>query len=54
MDVEVFSDHALLSGAFDLAWKAYGLTDPSFGIVKVREPMKVLFRLNALPASEKP
>jgi polyisoprenoid-binding protein YceI len=43
-------DAVVLSGSFPLHWKAYGLHDPSFGIITVREPMKVLFRLRAAPA----
>jgi polyisoprenoid-binding protein YceI len=51
VDVAVFADGAVLSGSFPLLWKAYGLADPSFGLVKVREPMKVLFRLKAVPVA---
>ena len=51
VDVEVFADHAVLSASFPLLWKAYGLSDPSFGFVRVREPMKVLFRLKAVPVA---
>jgi polyisoprenoid-binding protein YceI len=40
-----------LSGGFALAWKRYELWDPSFGIIKVREPIQVKFRLKAVPAS---
>jgi len=54
VDVEVLSDHAVLSGSFPLSWKAYDLADPSFGIIRVREPLKVLFRLNAVPGSNRP
>jgi polyisoprenoid-binding protein YceI len=43
------SDAVTLSGSFPLLWKAYGLRDPSFGIVTVREPMKVVFVLRATP-----
>jgi polyisoprenoid-binding protein YceI len=43
--VEASASEVVLSGAFDLRWKAFGLNDPSFGFVTVREPMKVTFRL---------
>jgi polyisoprenoid-binding protein YceI len=54
VEVEVLADRAVLSGSFPLLWKAYGLPDPSFGLVKVREPMKVLFRLNAVRIAVEP
>jgi polyisoprenoid-binding protein YceI len=54
VDVYVFPDHVILNGSFPLNWRQFGLTDPSFGIIKVKEPMKVLFRLKAVPASDKP
>lgn len=41
----------VVSGTFSLPWKQYGLFDPSFGLVKVREPITVSFRLKAVPAS---
>ncbi|HEY7863261.1 MAG TPA: YceI family protein [Thermoanaerobaculia bacterium] len=41
----------ILTGSFALPWKQYGLWDPSFGLVKVREPLQVTFRLRAIPAS---
>jgi polyisoprenoid-binding protein YceI len=44
------SEAVTLSGSFPILWKAYGLHDPSFGIVTVREPLKVLFRLRVTPA----
>jgi len=50
VDVHVFADHAILSGSFPIHWKQYGLHDPSFGVVKVRDPMTVFFRLRAVPA----
>ena len=50
VDVYVFADHVIVQGSFPLPWKRYGLHDPSFGIVTVREPMKVLFRLKAVEA----
>jgi len=46
--VEVSAAAIILSGAFDLRWKAYGLNDPSFGVITVREPIKVTFRLRAI------
>lgn len=49
VDVFVRPDHVLLQGSFPLAWKQFGLADPSFGLVKVREPLKVRFRLRAVP-----
>jgi polyisoprenoid-binding protein YceI len=54
VEVYVFADHVILQGSFPLAWKAYGLKDPSFGIVTVREPMKVVFRLQAVEAAASP
>jgi polyisoprenoid-binding protein YceI len=50
VDVFVFPDYVVLSGSFPLLWKQFGLADPSFGLVKVREPLKVVFRLKAVPA----
>ncbi|MFN2386063.1 MAG: YceI family protein [Thermoanaerobaculia bacterium] len=49
VDVYVFPDHVVLSGSFPIHWKEYGLHDPSFGIVRVKEPMNVAFRLRAVP-----
>jgi len=54
VDVQILEGGALLSGSFPLAWKQFGLADPSFGIITVREPMKVAFRLNAVPEAKKP
>jgi len=51
VDVHVFPDHVILAGSFPLHWKKYGLHDPSFGLVKVKEPMIVSFRLRAVPTS---
>ena len=51
VDVYVFEDHVVAQGVFPLLWKQYGLADPSFGIITVKEPMKVLFRLEAAPVS---
>lgn len=48
VDVFVFADHAILQGTFPLSWKQYGLNDPSFGIVTVKDPLKVMFRLKAV------
>ena len=50
VDVSVRADAVILEGSFPLPWKQYGLNDPSFGIVTVREPLKVTFRLKAMPA----
>jgi polyisoprenoid-binding protein YceI len=50
VDVLVFPDHVLLQGSFPLSWKQYGVYDPSFGIITVRDPMKVVFRLRAEPS----
>ena len=50
VDVFVFPDYVVLNGSFPLLWKQFGLPDPSFGLVKVREPLKVVFRLKAVPA----
>ena len=49
VDVFVRPDHVLLRGSFPLAWKQFGLADPSFGLVRVREPLRVRFRLRAVP-----
>lgn len=49
VDVFVRPGHVILQGSFPLAWKQFGLADPSFGLVKVREPLKVRFRLKAVP-----
>jgi polyisoprenoid-binding protein YceI len=51
VDVYVFDDHVVAQGSFPLSWKQYGLADPSFGLITVKEPMKVLFRLEAAPES---
>jgi polyisoprenoid-binding protein YceI len=49
VDVLVQADAVILEGSFSLSWKQYGLNDPSFGIVTVRDPLKVHFRLRAVP-----
>jgi polyisoprenoid-binding protein YceI len=54
VDVQLLEGGAMLSGSFPLAWKQFGLADPSFGIITVREPMKIAFRLNAVPEPKKP
>jgi len=54
VDVQMMAGGAVLSGSFPLAWKQFGLADPSFGIITVREPLKVAFRLNAVPEPKKP
>lgn len=52
--VEVSGGAVLLSGSFPLRWKQYGLSDPSFAFVRVREPLRVTFRLRAVPEGEEP
>ena len=52
VDVFVFEGYAMLAGAFSVGWKQFGLPDPSFGIITVREPLRVAFRLKAVPAAE--
>ena len=54
MVVFVFGDHAILEGTFPLTWKQYGLNDPSFGVVTVKDTLKVSFRLKAVEAARKP
>jgi polyisoprenoid-binding protein YceI len=54
VSVEPSAEGVTLSGTFALRWKAYGLHDPSFGIVTVREPMKVTFHLRAVAAEAAP
>ena len=49
VDVYVFPDHVVLSGSFPIHWKEYGLQDPSFGLIRVKEPMNVAVRLRAVP-----
>ena len=49
VDVHVLEDHAIVTGSFPVHWKKYGLADPSFGLVKVKEPLQVVFRLRAVP-----
>jgi len=49
VDVFVFEDSVTLSGSFSVAWKRFGLPDPSFGIITVREPVRVTFRMRAVP-----
>lgn len=50
VDVYVFADHVEVAGSFPLNWKEFGLADPSF-VARVREPMQVVFRLRAVPAT---
>lgn len=52
VDLNVLADRVVLSGSFSLGWKQFGLADPSFGIITVREPMKVIFRLTAVPEAK--
>ena len=47
IDVLVQADSVVLEGSFPLSWKQYELNDPSFGIVTVRDPLKVKFRFIA-------
>ena len=54
VDVFVFADHVILQGTFPLPWKPYGLNDPSFGIVTVKDTLRVSFRLKAVEAARKP
>ena len=42
------SGDVVLQGSFPLSWKQYGVYDPSFGIVTVKDPLKVAFRLRAV------
>jgi polyisoprenoid-binding protein YceI len=51
VDVSVGSDSVTLQGSFALSWKQYGLHNPSFGIITVHDPLKVEFRLRAVPVS---
>ncbi|HEY1249651.1 MAG TPA: YceI family protein [Thermoanaerobaculia bacterium] len=48
VDVLIQADGVILEGTFPLSWKQYGLHDPSFGVVTVRDPLKVHFRLRAV------
>ena len=48
VDVSVSAESVTLQGFFPLSWKQYGLNDPSFGIVTVKDPLKVQFRLVAV------
>jgi polyisoprenoid-binding protein YceI len=54
VSVEPSGQAVVLSGSFPLRWKSYGLYDPSFGIVTVREPLRVKFRLTAVTADAAP
>lgn len=54
VSVEPSGQTVVLSGSFPLRWKSFGLYDPSFGIVTVREPMRVTFRLTAVSAEARP
>lgn len=53
VDVFVFEEHVILTGSFSMGWKQFGLPDPSFGIVTVREPVRVTFRLKAVPVKDR-
>lgn len=50
VEVSVLAERVILQGSFPLSWKQYGLHDPSFGVVKVKDPLKVVFRLIAVPS----
>ena len=52
VDVYVMDDHVMVTGSFPVHWKQHDLADPSFGLVKVKEPLQVVFRLRAVPARE--
>ncbi|HEX4438503.1 MAG TPA: YceI family protein [Thermoanaerobaculia bacterium] len=54
VDVFVEADHVMLAGGFSIGWKQFGLPDPSFGIITVREPVRVTFRLRAAPVRRGP
>jgi polyisoprenoid-binding protein YceI len=50
--VEPSSEAVTLTGSFPLRWKSgYGLYDPSFAFVTVREPLKVTFRLRVVASA---
>jgi polyisoprenoid-binding protein YceI len=49
VDVFVHQQYAILAGTFAVGWKQFGLPDPSFSIITVREPVRVSFRLKAVP-----
>jgi polyisoprenoid-binding protein YceI len=49
VDVYVFEDRVEIAGSFPLHWKEYGMRDPSVGVIRVKEPMMVVFRLRAVP-----
>jgi polyisoprenoid-binding protein YceI len=51
VDVYVFADHVEVTGSFPLNWKEYGIHDPSFGPIRLKEPMFVDFRLRAVPVT---
>lgn len=53
VDVFVHQEYAILAGTFAVGWKQFGLPDPSFGIITVREPVRVTFRLKAVPVKER-
>jgi len=49
VDVEPARGLVVLSGTFPVNWREYELPDPSFALIRVRETMKVAFRLEAEP-----
>ncbi len=51
VDVEPTEALVVLSGTFPVNWREYGLADPSFGLIRVREVLKVVFRLEAEPVA---
>lgn len=48
VDVYVMNDHVMVTGTFPVHWKNHGLADPSSALVKVKEPLHVVFRLRAV------
>lgn len=49
VDVYVMNDHVMVTGSFPVHWKSYDLADPSTALMKVKEPLQVVFRLRAVP-----
>jgi polyisoprenoid-binding protein YceI len=52
LECRVFSDHVSVAGSVPLRWKEYGLRDMSKLLLRIHDPMKVNFRLWAVPEVE--
>ena len=49
LECAVLPDHVLVAGAVPVYWKAFGLRDMSRLLLKIKDPMLIVFKLWAVP-----